>query len=91
MSDGEEKEGLFSKYKKLFIGGTASVGAFTSVVFTYIDAKTDAIAEKVSIEISHIKETSLERTEQMDKKLDQIHDILIKIDDRVYNLTKRGN
>lgn len=79
---------ILSKYKNYFIGGTASIGAFTSIVFTYIDAKTDAITIQLKAELDNNRDVNLEKINAINKQLDNIESILVRIYDRIYNLTK---
>lgn len=89
MADNEEdkQDGFFSK-KKMIMGASGGVFAFTTAVFGYIDAKTDAIDKRIDEKYQTTMEYVDLKHNIVEQKLDEIQNILIKIDDRLYKLNQ---
>jgi hypothetical protein len=86
--EAEEKEpGFFSK-KKMLVGASSGVFAFTTAVFGYIDAKTDAIDKRIDEKYQSTMTYVDLRHNSVELKLNEIQTILIKIDDRLYKLNQ---
>lgn len=83
----DDKPTIF-KNKKLMAGAGGGVLAFTSVVFAYIDGKIDDVNKRIDDKYAHVKEYVDTKHTNVDEKLIKIENILVRIDDRVYELTK---
>lgn len=92
MAKEEEDESVsfIGKNKKLIAGAGVSISAFTSIVFAYIDTKTEAISDKVTAYAAYNREYIDHRNNAIEKRLESIENVLTRIDDRIYNLTKKG-
>ena len=77
--------------KKLVAGAGTSVIAFTSIVFAYIDSKSDAIQTRLDTDSAHVRQYVDARNIDLEKKLDRIESVLVRIDDRIYEIIKSQN
>lgn len=75
--------------KKWLAGSAASVTAFTSIVFAYIDSKTDALDRKINDKYESTKTYVDLRHSEVQGKLENIEKILFRIDDRVYAIKRK--
>jgi hypothetical protein len=83
----DKPEGFFSK-KKMIMGASGGVFAFTTAVFGYIDAKTDALDKRIDEKYQATMEYVDLKHNIVEQKLNDIQAILIKIDDRLYKINQ---
>lgn len=77
--------------KKMVAGGAGIIGiitAFTSIVFAYIDTKTSSLDRRIEDRYAATKEYVDLKHDEVRGKLENIENLLIKIDDRIYQLNK---
>ena len=84
--DSEDIKKGFSK--KLAAGAGGGVIAFTSIVFAYIDNKTEAINQRINDNAFHAKEYIDKSNRDIEDKLNRIEYVLVRIDDRIYEIIK---
>lgn len=87
--EGEEIKKGFSK--KLAAGAGGGIIAFTSIVFAYIDNKTEAINQRINDNAYHAKEYIDKSNKDIDDKLNRIESVLVRIDDKIYEIIKSQN
>lgn len=87
--DGEDKPSFLTLGKKIIIGAGSGVVGFTSIVFAYIDSKTSAIELAMNDKYANVRQYVDDRHNEVKDKLENIERLLIKIDDRIYELTKK--
>lgn len=88
MDDNQGGNGGFFKSKKILAGAGGGVLAFTSVVFGYIDSKIDDVNKRIDEKYGVVREYVNEKHINVEQKLNGIENILIRIENRVYELTK---
>lgn len=69
-------------------GASGSILAFTTVVFAYIDSKTSDIDRRIEDKYEMTRQYVDSRHSAVQNKLESIEKLLIKIDDRVYEIKK---
>ena len=74
--------------KKMLVGASGSVLAFTTAVFAYIDSKTNDIDKRIEDKYEMTRQYVDSRHADVQNKLESIEKLLIKIDDRVYEIKK---
>lgn len=88
MADEQDDSG-FLKNKKILGAAGGGVLGFTTVVFAYIDSKTDMLDKRIDDKYVEAKAYVDTKHDAVKDKLNKIETILVKIDDRVYELTKK--
>lgn len=74
--------------KKMLAGASGGIMAFTTAVFAYIDSKIDDVNKRVDDKYTMTKDYVDTRHTEVQNKLESIENVLIRIDNRVYELTK---
>jgi hypothetical protein len=74
--------------KKIAAGAGGGIIAFTSIVFAYIDNKTEAINQRINDNAFHAKEYIDKSNRDIDDKLNRIESVLVRIDDKIYEIIK---
>lgn len=74
--------------KKILAGAGSGVIGFTTVVFAYIDSKIDDVNMRVDDRYNAVQTYVDARHTSVEEKLNTIEKLLVKIDDRIYELTK---
>lgn len=84
--DGEDIKKGFNK--KIAAGAGGGILAFTSIVFAYIDNKTDAINQRINDNSVYSKEYIDKSNKDIEDKLNRIESVLVRIDDKIYEIIK---
>lgn len=88
MSDEVKKDyqGMFSK--KIVAGASSGLLGAATLLFTYIDSKIEASNQLVEQKYINMKQYVDDKHSNIEHKLSSIENLLVKIDDRIYELTK---
>ena len=88
--DGSEQGSATKVSKKMIAGASSGVIGLATLLLTYIDNKIEASNKLVEQKYMNVKEYVDLKHNGIENKLTRIESLLVKIDDRIYELTKHS-
>ena len=85
----EEEEEKLPMNKKIIAGASGSILAFATAVFAYVDSRTSDIDKRIEDKYIATRDYVDSRHSEVQRKLESIEKLLLRIDDRIYEINKQ--